>query len=151
MKISQKALDAKKISEGNRLDCYSCSAGHLTIGIGHLVTDGKYKLGDRITQQEADRLFKVDCEEVEKAINRNVKVVLTQNQFDALSDFVFQYGETKFRNSTLLKKINENKLNEVPTEFAKWVKATNPKTGQLETLKGLVTRRQRNIELWKSK
>ncbi len=151
MKISERALKEKKLNEGNRLHCYSCSAGRLTIGIGHLVTDGKYKLGDRITQQEADRLFKLDCTEVEKAINRNVKVSLNQNQFDALSDFVFQYGETNFRNSTLLRKINENKLDEVPVEFAKWVKATNPKTGQLETLKGLVNRRQRNIELWNTK
>jgi lysozyme len=53
-----------KQSEGLRLTAYRCTAGALTIGWGHNCdaspVDGVTKVGDRITRDEAERLFQTD-------------------------------------------------------------------------------------------
>ncbi len=64
---------------------------------------------------------------------------LSQNQFDALVSFVFNVGRRNFERSTLLKRLNENKILEAGEEFMKWTKARQP--GGFKELPGLVKRR----------
>ena len=53
-----------KAAEGVRLTAYRCPAGALTIGYGHTCdrspVDGVARIGDRITREEAERLFAMD-------------------------------------------------------------------------------------------
>ena len=60
---------------------------------------------------------------------------LTQNQFDALVAWTYNLGPTNLNNSTMLKVLNENKLDEVPGEMRKWCKAGG------KVLEGLERRR----------
>jgi lysozyme len=69
---------------------------------------GKVCEGVQITPSEADRLFDDDMEETEAGINALLTQKLEQHQFDALVDFVHQYGIHKLATSTLLLKINFN-------------------------------------------
>ena len=75
----------------------------------------------RTYQEEAEELLKKDIEIAEEAINKYVVVPLTQNRFDALVSFVFNVGVGAFKQSTLLKKLNQGLYDEIDEELAKWV------------------------------
>ena len=63
--------------------------------------------GERISQAEAEDRLQEDMEIAEACVNGAVTSTLTQNQFDALCSWVFNLGCKRFRESTMLKKINE--------------------------------------------
>jgi len=143
--INQDGLDLVKHFEGKRLNAYRCPAGVWTIGYGH--TQG-VKPGDDITDDEADRLLADDLAESGVQVGQCVKVTLNDNQFAALASFVFNAGLGSLKASTLLKRLNTGDYDCVPSELAKWVKASDPKTGKKVSLPGLVRRRAAEGELW---
>ncbi len=97
-----------------------------------------------VSQEQADALLNEDLTRAWDAVRRNVKVTLTQGQVDALTDFVFNLGERSLANSTLLRMINASKFDEAAEQFDRWVFAQGVK------LPGLVTRRQRERELFEA-
>lgn len=139
MKVGEQGLKLIKRFEGLRLETYKCPADVWTIGYGHTKTA---KPGQRITESKAEELLKEDLEWVEEAIEKNVKVDLTQGQFDALASWVYNLGETNLRNSTLLKVLNAGKYSEVPQQMVRW----NKSGGKI--LKGLTRRRRAEADLW---
>lgn len=110
-----------------------------TIGWGH--TKG-VKRGMTITRHQAQRFFEEDVQWAEDAVNKLVKVPLNQNQFDALVSFVFNIGETNFRNSTLLRKLNRKDYEGAANEFPRW------KHQKGKVLRGLVRRRAEEMEIF---
>ena len=133
MKIGLKGLNLIKESEGFEEDAYKCPAGVLTIGYGHT---SDVQEGDVVTLKEAEILLIEDLDWAEGVVNRNVKVELNQNEFDALVSFVFNVGSGNFRSSTLLKRLNNGGYYSVPRELNRWNK------GGGRVLKGLVRRRK---------
>ena len=97
-----------------------------------------------ITEGQAERLLKDDLDRFEKRVSSLVKVPLTDNQFSALVSFDFNTGA--LHSSTLLKKLNQKKYEEVPNELMKYVKATV--NGSKRTVTGLVNRRSAEVGLW---
>jgi hypothetical protein len=73
-----------------------------------------------------------------------VKQPLTQHQFDVLVDFAYNAGVGNLQSSTLLKKVNAAKFDDVPAELMKWTK------GGGKVLPGLVKRRQAESAWWTS-
>lgn len=53
-------------------------------------------------------------------VNKLVHVPLSQDEFDALVDFVFNAGCGNFDHSTLLRLINDNDMQDAANEFDKW-------------------------------
>ena len=98
MKISQTGLNLIKQFEGCHLTAYKDPVGIPTIGYGH--TKG-VKLGQKITQAQADEYLKQDIASSEKAVSK-YKYDYNQNQFDALVSFTFNCGAAN------LKKITDN-------------------------------------------
>lgn len=145
MKISADGINLIKEFEGVRLKSYKCPAGVYTIGVGHTSAAGppEVKPGMTITQGQALKILNNDLTQYEDAINNNVKVDLTQNQFDALVSFVFNVGVGAFKKSTLLKKLNAGQYSAVPGELMKWTK------GGGQELPGLVRRRRAEAALWR--
>ena len=84
-----------------------------TIGYGHLVHTGKcdgsesaeFRKG--VTRERALEILGEDAASAAAAVNDAVKVPLEQDQFDALTSFVFNVGSGAFGESTLLKLLNE--------------------------------------------
>jgi len=112
---------------------YLCPAGYPTIGYGHRILPGE-KFG-KITEIEAEELLKKDVEIAEKAIEKLIKAEINQEIFDALVSFIFNVGETNFRNSTLLKLLRSGDYYGTIMEFSNWIFAGG------KILKGLVKRR----------
>ena len=142
MKISLEGLSLIKKFEGCRLKAYYCSGGVLTIGYGHT---GGVKETDTITQEEADKLLKGDILKFEQYVEDNVMVELDQSQFDALVAWTFNLGPGNLRESTMLKKLNNEDYESVPFEMRRWNKAGG------KTLDGLIRRREAESLLFESK
>lgn len=114
---SRDGLRLTELFEGDVLSAYQDQHGLWTIGYGH--TAGVHP-GQTITQEQAERLLAADISTAASFVNRVVRVKLTQGQFDALVDFAFNVGITNFRNSTLLKEVNEGRFPEVLAQFDLW-------------------------------
>jgi lysozyme len=122
------------------LTAYDDGSGNPTIGCGHSGPD--VRLGQTITREQADALFRADIRPCEAAVNANVSVPLTQNQFDSLCSWAFNVGIPAFQTSTLVKILNAGKYDKVPDELRKWVHSG----GKLNP--GLVNRRNSEIGQW---
>lgn len=145
-KASKRGLDLIKKYEGFRAEPYKCPAGVPTIGYGATYyPDGKrVKMTDSpITEKQATELLKSMLVNFEKAVDTYCIDTINQNQFDALVSFAYNVGTNALKNSTLLKKLNVNANDPtIRDEFKKWVKAGG------KTLKGLVTRRNEEADLY---
>ena len=145
MHMSQEGIDALlKQFEGCKLKAYRCPRGICTIGYGHTNAAGAPMIDDSsvITQQQANDILRRDLVQYENSVNKLVKQPLTQHQFDVLVDFVYNEGERNLATSTMLKKINAGKFQDVPAELAKFNKAGG------KVLPGLVRRRQAEANWW---
>lgn len=141
MQISDNGLVLVTQSEGLRLEAYLDRGGVPTIGYGH--TKG-VKLGDKVTQYEALNLLREDTKDAVDAVNKLVRVTLTQNQFDAICDFVFNLGEGAFARSTMLNMLNSRNYEGASYEFQKW----NHDNGKV--VAGLTIRRKREADLFRT-
>ena len=120
MNISKKGIDLIKRFEGCRLKAYKCPAGVWTIGYGHTKD---VKMGMSITQKQADEFLKGDIKPVERLLN-GMGINYTQNQFDALTSWIFNLGEGNFKKSTMYKNIVARKSDvEITDQMVKWVNA----------------------------
>lgn len=154
MKLSDKGIRFLRQVEGVRADVYKDSAGLPTIGVGHLLTKSELTRGKIIIDGESvryinglndkrvDALLRQDVQIFEEAVTGYVKVPLTQNQFDALVSFAFNVGKGAFEKSTLLRVLNRGGYEGVPEQLKRWIYS-----GGVQN-KGLVNRRQAEIELW---
>ena len=145
MRMSAAGLAIVKEFEGLRLKAYKCPAAVWTIGYGHTSAAGAPIVNPDlvITKDEAEEVLERDMEQYEEGVRKYVKVDLTQGQFDALVDFAYNAGVGALAKSTLLKKVNAEKFDEVPAEFMKWTK------GGGKELPGLVRRRRAEVKLWR--
>ena len=141
MKISQTGVDLIKRWEGIRLKAYIPVPGDKpTIGYGS--TGRHVKMGDVITRERAQELLLKDLVRFEACVNRQVKVRITHNQYDACVCFAFNLGCTAFRTSTLLKRINARRFQEAADQFPRWNKVDG------KVVRGLTNRRNSERDLF---
>jgi lysozyme len=86
-------------------------------------------------------LFEQDVRTAENAVERSVKVPLSQNQYDALVSLAYNIGGGSFATSTLVQELNSGNNSEAADQFLAWDKITNKRTGNREPDKGLTRRR----------
>ncbi|MGJ8514681.1 Lysozyme RrrD [Carnimonas sp. R-84981] len=142
MKASTRALSLIEAFEGLNFDAYpdpGSGAQPWTIGYGH--TRG-VRHGDRATPRQIVGYLQMDIANAEHNVNRYVSVDITQNQFDALIDFVFNLGAGNFSTSTLLKKLNAGDIEGAASEFPRWVHSGG------KVMSGLVSRRHAEQSLF---
>ena len=139
MTTSNQGKNLIKEAEGLRLDAYRCPAGIPTIGWGH--TKG-VKLGQHITVQQAEDMLVEDIAPIERLLN-GMKINFRQEQFDALVSWIFNFGEGKFKGSTMYKRIIANaKDEEITDQMVKWINAAG------RPLPGLMKRRVAEANLF---
>ena len=110
-----------------------------TIGCGH--TKG-VKPGDYISDATIEKYFSEDIKEHIKYVLFYAKVPLTQNQFDMLVSWRYNTVPSQYRNSTLLKLLNNGDYIGASNEFEKWVYADNGKS------EGLIKRRKEEKDVF---
>jgi lysozyme len=113
-----------------------------SIGYGHFIKAGESFT--TITRDQALQLLQQDLVWAERAVRTNVLVPLTQSQFDALVSFVYNVGETNFRGSTLLRKLNAGDYEGALAEFPKWNRSGG------DVVDALVERRAQEQQLFEA-
>jgi len=137
-----KGLALTEQFEGCRLTSYQDQKGVWTIGYGH--TGPTVVRGLTITLEEAEKLLIGDVQIAASFVNRVVLVELTQNEFDALVDFVFNLGRGAFESSTLLRELNTGNFAAAAAQFDLWDRAGGA------VVAGLLRRRQAETGLFSS-
>ncbi len=151
MKLSDHGFAVIKNFEGLRLEAYRDAAGVWTIGYGSTrYHDGKaVKPGDKLANTaQADALFQNTLGQYEDAVNRLVRVPLSQNQYDALVSFTYNEGTGALAESSLLVELNDKDYPEAAAHFLMWDKITDPATGKKVVSDTLVQRRKAESELF---
>lgn len=124
---------------------YKDIAGHLTYAYGHKIEPGiDYKFP--VTPDEAEEILRRDVVVYANGVNRLAKVRLMQNQFDALTSFTYNLGISSLRRSTLIKRVNAGRHDEVPKRFLDWNKARI--NGILQPVRGLTLRRLDEADMY---
>lgn len=142
--LNKASIDLIKEFEGFRATAYLCPASVPTIGYGTTKGLTRADVGKKkITEAEASRLLLEDVPRFEKAVDKLVKVKLTENQRGALVSWTYNLGEGNLAVSTLLKRINANaSIADIERSWLQWINANG------KPLPGLLRRRQAEIALW---
>lgn len=124
-----------------------CKSGNILIGYGHILTETEIKnneiiIGDEtvpitvdpeitittvkcqgLSEDQMKTLLKDDLKSIEDKIKSTLgSMKITQTQFDALMDFVYNVGEDAFTKSDgVADLINAGKYNEVANEMIRWI------------------------------
>jgi GH24 family phage-related lysozyme (muramidase) len=146
--IVDRGIELTKTSEGFRSNLYNDAAGYCTIAYGHLLkrancngTEPPHFLRG-VTEPEGTELLVDDMGAAQVAVMTSVDAELTDSQYAALCDFVFNVGSKNFRRSTLLEVVNKRDFPSVPLQLRRWVYAGG------RELPGLKTRRKNEIDLF---
>ena len=131
--------------EGLYLSPYLCPAGVPTVGYGATYyRDGtRVTLADRpISRETAEGLLMWMIQtKYLPAVLKLCPGINDPRRLAAIIDFTFNLGAGNLQHSTLRKRINAERWDDVPAELMKWV------TGGGKVLKGLVNRRTAEVVL----
>ena len=123
--IPQAAIDLVKRFEGFSATRYEDppGSGGYSIGYGHHILPHE-DWQEPITEAEATDAMLDDLENCAAEITRLVKPEflkdLTDNQYAALLDFVYNEGAGHFASSTMLRLINQGAIIRAGNEFPRW-------------------------------
>ncbi len=139
MNVSKAGIALIKHHEGVRNRPYRCPANLFTVGVGHLIGDGK-SLPDSwnrtFSQEEIDGLLKSDLRRFELGVSKMLpNVPLRQHEFDAIISFCFNLGLGCFQRSTLRQALLRGDKKAAMESLVKYCRAGG------KILKGLQTRR----------
>ncbi|CAD0219789.1 lysozyme [Chryseobacterium sp. JV274] len=146
MKTSQKGINLIVSFEGFSAKPYLDSAGIPTIGYGNTYYPGGKKVTMKdpaISKEKGIELFSSVLPTYEKIVNSKIKLILTQNQFDALVSHTYNTGGSDTLFSLINKKADEKTIRNWFTE--KYITAAG------KTLNGLIRRRKAEADLFFSK
>ena len=149
MKTSERGIQLIKHHEGVRNRPYKCPAGLWTVGVGHLIGDGKSLPADynrTFTKEEIDGLLIRDLRRFELGICKMLpNVPLRQGEFDCLVSFAFNLGLGTFQRSTLRQALLRGDKKAAMESLVKYCRAGG------KILKGLQTRRLDERALFEGK
>lgn len=146
MRTSQNGIAVLKYFENCSLSAYpdpATGGAPWTIGWGH--TGPEVVPGLIWTQAKADAQLLDDLAEREMSVSCAVTAALSQGQFDALIDFVYNLGSGNFEGSTLLKLVNAGDMSGAAAQFARWNRAAG------KPMRGLTRRRAAEAALFAGK
>lgn len=149
MKISPAGLMAIQQYEGLELEAYLDSVNVPTIGYGstQYVDGRKVRLGDKITQNQAEEIFAYWVANFSTKVDRLVKSRVNQQQFDALVSLAYNIGIGAFEASTVLKRVKANPADQtIRDAFMAWNKGRVK--GKLVEIAGLTNRRRNEAKMY---
>jgi lysozyme len=147
--VSKAGIALIKHHEGVRSRPYRCPANLWTVGVGHLIGDGK-SLPDSwnrtFSQEEIDGILKSDLRRFELGVHKMLpNVPLRQCEFDSIVSFCFNLGLGCFQRSTLRQALLRGDKKAAMESLVKYCRAGG------KILKGLQTRRLDERALFEGK
>jgi lysozyme len=147
--VSKAAIALIKHHEGVRNRPYRCPANLWTVGVGHLIGDGKHlpdSWNRTFSQEEIDGILKSDLRRFELGVHKMLpNVSLRQHEFDAIISFCFNLGLGCFQRSTLRQALLRGDKKAAMESLVKYCRAGG------KILKGLQTRRLDERALFEGK
>ncbi len=141
MKTSITGIALIQKFEGLQLKAYQCTANRWTIGYGSTQIFGRpVNENNIITIDDAEAQLKSDLVAFENIVKTNIKVNLSQNQFDALVSHTYNTGGSE----TLFELIN---CNASPQEIRDWFENRYISANGV-VINGLIKRRRTEAELF---
>ena len=147
MKISNAGIELIKRFEGVRSRPYRDCIGLWTVGVGHLIGDGKSlpeSWNKVFTKEEIDALLIQDLSRFERGITVQLPVPLKQCEYDALCSFAFNLGLGTLQRSTIRQALLRGDKVAAIESLLKYNKAGG------KVLKGLDNRRKDEAALFNS-
>jgi len=139
VKASKEAIRLIKHHEGVRSKPYQCPAKLWTVGVGHLIGDGKSlpaSWNRTFTNEEIDGLLAADLNRFELGVSKMLpNVPLRQHEFDAILSFCFNLGLGCFQRSTIRQALLRGDKEQAMESLVKYCRAGG------KILKGLQNRR----------
>ena len=139
-----------KASEGFIAKRNPDPAGYAQIGYGHKMAAGDPLWDATLTEAQAEILAEADLSDAagDLTIEMGPALVasLTDGQWGALVDFVFNEGIGRFATSTLFHLIQTGQMGQVAPQFDRWIYAGRPPV----VMGGLVKRRAAEKAMWLS-
>jgi GH24 family phage-related lysozyme (muramidase) len=146
MITSQRGISLIKHFEGVRSRPYKCAAGLFTVGVGHLIGDGKQlpqSWNKTFTEGEIDGLLTADLKRFELGVSKMLpNVRLRQCEFDAIISFSFNLGLGCFQRSTVRQAIIRGDKEQAMESLVKYCRAGG------RVLKGLQLRREAEAKMF---
>jgi len=147
--VSARGIQLIKHHEGVRNRPYRDCIGLWTIGVGHLIGDGKSlpeSWNKTFTTEEVDALLRTDLRRFELGILKMLpNVLLRQCEFDCLVSFAFNVGLGTFQRSTLRQALLRGDKKAAMESLVKYCRAGG------KIVKGLQTRRLDEKALFEGK
>jgi lysozyme len=140
MEYSKNGLALTEQFEGCEHLAYKDVGGVWTIGYGHTGPD--VQPGLTCSHEQAEAWLLADVEKAANAVNTMVRVPLTQGEFDALCDFVFNAGAAAFHGSRMLALLNQGDYTAAAEQFERWCHCDG------KVVAGLLRRRQAEKAMW---
>ena len=121
-----------RLCEGNSFE--------LSYGVTFDLNGNPFTADSTCTPEESDALFRNALELFERGVRELVTVPLNSNQFSGLTAFAWNIGLANFATSSVLRRVNENRMDDAAACFGMWIFATNG-AGHKQALRGLLRRR----------
>lgn len=152
-KLSQNGIKFLKKHEGFSEVAYKLKDGRITVGWGHAepVKTSKYKVGQKISKEEAIELFEMDSKEAANGVRRifkqweeaGISIMINQEIFDALVSITYNAGIGSVRKSDFIQDIKKGNLKEASEKIKSF--KINP-----NYVDGLTNRREEEIKMFLS-
>ena len=148
MNVSKAGILLIKHHEGVRNRPYRDCIGLWTVGVGHLIGDGKSlpeSWNKTFTSEEVDGILRADLRRFELGVSKMLpNIPLKQCEFDSLVSFAFNVGLGTFQRSTLRQALLRNNKQAAMESLVKYCRAGG------KVIKGLQTRRLDEKALFES-
>ena len=130
LSLSDEGLNLIKKHEKCRLRAYDSHDGKITIGWGHAEpkSSSRLKVGDEITQEQADALFRRDLDVAERGVKRMFRqwkeyrghdVRVTQGMYDTLVSLAYNMGIRGLRNTDFVEHLEREDYETAAKELLK--------------------------------
>ncbi len=114
--ISEIGLRLIKAYEGFRPEGLTTREGRKIVGYGRITDDHDLK----VSELDAEKMLKIDLENIEALVNTHVHAALSQSQFDALCSLIHSIGADAFLQSDILHSLNRGEVISAANGFDGW-------------------------------
>jgi lysozyme len=119
------AASILKVVEGFKPTTYLCTAGKLTIGYGRTLG---VKQGDTSTPADEEAWMRKKIDNIlYLLLSLHKDVPLAPHHLASLISFIYNVGESAYKDSTLRKLVQKQEWKAASNEFGKWIYVTNGK------------------------